>query len=119
MNEATEIDCGFRAGLARGVVLVAVCEACGTILDYSRRRCTRCSGDRIGWRESSGRGVLRAAIAVQEPGAAPGQWRTIASVALAEGPHLLALYAGARDEAAGTEVEAVITNGDLRFQPAR
>jgi uncharacterized OB-fold protein len=118
MAEESENDRGFRAGLARGVVLIAACDACGTILDYSRRRCTACASDRIGWRDSAGRGVLRAIIEVQEPGAEAGRWRTLASVGLAEGPHLLARYEGPATDAAGTKVAAVFDGGSLRFRPA-
>ena len=48
----------FRAGLARGELLIQSCNACDTAIMYPRHRCIACRSADLGWRRASGRGVL-------------------------------------------------------------
>ena len=65
--------------------LIPVCTACGKAHWYPRAICPFCAGDKIAWREASGRGTIYTYSVmrrVKEPYA-------IAHVTLAEGPTLL------------------------------
>ena len=48
----------FRAGLSRGELLVQQCNDCGKLNMYPRHACPHCQSLSLGWRKSSGRGVL-------------------------------------------------------------
>ena len=48
----------FRAGLARGELLVQKCNDCGGLNLYPRHACPHCQSLSLGWHRSSGRGVL-------------------------------------------------------------
>jgi uncharacterized OB-fold protein len=48
----------FRAGLARGDLLLQKCEACGKLNMYPRHACPHCQSLSLGWQPSAGRGVL-------------------------------------------------------------
>lgn len=111
---------GFRSGLARGELLVPVCRQCGAVLDYAQRVCGECGSAALGFRQAEGRGVLRSAVemsvsyvdSLQAP-------YLVASVRLAEGPHLLARYAGTWDDVRGGQpVNALVEDGALCFKPA-
>lgn len=109
---------GFRAGLARGELLLACCTACGTALDYSQRVCTACRSPEIGWRKASGKAKLRCVIEMSVSYAVelPAPF-LIASVELEEGPHLLAPYDGDwESEHGGQSVVAHFEQGGLRFR---
>ena len=65
--------------------LIPVCTACGKAHWYPRAICPFCAGDKIAWREASGRGTIYTYSVmrrVKEPYA-------IAHVTLAEGPTML------------------------------
>ena len=65
--------------------LIPVCTACGKAHWYPRAICPFCAGDKIAWREASGRGTIHTYSVmrrVKEPYA-------IAHVTLAEGPTIL------------------------------
>jgi hypothetical protein len=65
--------------------LIPVCTACGKAHWYPRAICPFCAGDKIEWREASGRGTIYTFSVmrrVKEPYA-------IAHVTLAEGPTML------------------------------
>lgn len=49
---------GFRAGLARGELLVQKCNDCGGLNLYPRHACPHCQSLSLGWHKSAGRGVL-------------------------------------------------------------
>lgn len=48
----------FRAGLARGELLIQRCSACGHRQMYPRHRCTACQSDDLAFERSAGTGVL-------------------------------------------------------------
>ncbi|MDD2741635.1 MAG: OB-fold domain-containing protein [Rhodocyclaceae bacterium] len=48
----------FRAGLARGELLVQKCNDCGGLNMYPRHACPHCQSSSLGWQKASGRGVL-------------------------------------------------------------
>ena len=48
----------FRAGLARGELLVQKCNDCGQLNMYPRHACPHCQSLSLGWHTSGGRGVL-------------------------------------------------------------
>ena len=65
--------------------LIPVCTACGEAHWYPRAICPFCAGDKIAWRQASGRGTIYTYSVmrrVKEPYA-------IAHVTLAEGPTML------------------------------
>jgi uncharacterized OB-fold protein len=48
----------FRAGLARGDLLLQRCNDCGKLNMYPRHACPHCQSLSLGWQPSAGRGVL-------------------------------------------------------------
>ena len=48
----------FRAGLARGELLVQKCNSCGKLNMYPRYACPHCQSESLGWQKASGRGIL-------------------------------------------------------------
>lgn len=115
---ATDKPDGFRAGLARGELMVASCNACKTVLDYSARYCTACGAPDIGWRKASGKAELRCVVEMSVSYSpeltAPF---LIASVKLQEGPHLLAPYIGFWESAYGGQaVVACFEEGKFHFR---
>jgi uncharacterized OB-fold protein len=48
----------FRAGLARGDLLIQKCNDCGKLNMYPRHACPFCQSLSLGWHKSTGRGVL-------------------------------------------------------------
>lgn len=48
----------FRAGLARGELLVQKCNSCGKLNMYPRYACPHCQSESLGWHKTSGRGIL-------------------------------------------------------------
>jgi uncharacterized OB-fold protein len=48
----------FRAGLARGELLLQHCNACGKPIMYPRYACPFCQSEALGWQTASGRGIL-------------------------------------------------------------
>lgn len=61
----------FRAGLARGDLLVQKCNDCGKLNMYPRHACPHCQSLSLGWQCSGGRGVLHS-FAVLRAGAPEG-----------------------------------------------
>tara|TARA_R110000787_G_scaffold62077_2_gene140519 strand:+ start:4377 stop:4751 length:375 start_codon:yes stop_codon:yes gene_type:complete len=113
-----ELD-GFRAGLACCELMLASCDACGTVLDYSARYCTACGSPDIGWRKASGKAELRCVVemSVSYTLELPAPF-LIASVKLQEGPHLLAPYIGLWESThGGQSVVAHFKNGSFHFRP--
>lgn len=116
---ASETVDSFRAGLARGELMLACCTACGTVLDYSQRVCAACGSPEIGWRKASGKAKLRCVveISVSHTLELPAPF-LIVSVELEEGPHLLAPYDGVMESADGGQpIVAQFEAGGLRFRP--
>lgn len=112
---------GFRSGLARGELLLPVCMECGAVLDYAQRVCAECSSTALSWSLAEGQGILRSAVEMSvsyiDTMQAP---YLVASVKLAEGPHLLARYAGTWDDVHGGQpVNALVEDGVLSFVPVR
>jgi uncharacterized OB-fold protein len=48
----------FRAGLARGDLLLQRCNDCGKLNMYPRHACPHCQSLSLGWQKSAGLGVL-------------------------------------------------------------
>lgn len=48
----------FRAGLARGELLLQHCNDCGRLNMYPRHACPFCQSTSLGWKQSAGRGKL-------------------------------------------------------------
>lgn len=48
----------YRAGLARGELLIQRCEECGGLNMYPRYACPFCQSEKLGWQPAAGRGVL-------------------------------------------------------------
>jgi uncharacterized OB-fold protein len=48
----------FRAGLARGELLLQHCDACGRLNMYPRHACPHCQSTALGWRRAQGGGIL-------------------------------------------------------------
>jgi len=48
----------FRAGLARGELLLQKCNDCGKLNMYPRHACPHCQSLSLGWQQSTGHGVL-------------------------------------------------------------
>lgn len=109
---------GFRAGLARGELMLAACSACETVLDYSARMCTACASTDLGWRKASGTAEVRCVveISVSYTPSLPAPF-LIASVKLEEGPHLLAPYYGIWESTyGGQSVVACFEDGGFHFR---
>lgn len=69
---ATETTDAFWDATREGTYLVQWCDACGVPIHYPREVCPSClSADSLGWRRSSGRGVVYA-VSVQHRPAHPG-----------------------------------------------
>lgn len=120
MTSAGGDDRGFRAGLARGELLVPDCSRCDELIDYSFLVCPNCGSGEIGWRRASGKGTLRCAVemSVSYSAERPAPY-VIGSVKLVEGPHILARFEGDLESAyAGREVVAEFVERGLRFRPA-
>lgn len=61
----------YYAALSRGELLVQRCETCGRNIMYPKYVCPFCTGDQLGWTQSTGTGVLHS-FAVQRMGAPTG-----------------------------------------------
>ena len=48
----------FRAGLARGELLLQHCKDCGKLNMYPRHACPHCQSTSLGWQRSAGRGKI-------------------------------------------------------------
>lgn len=96
----------FRDGLRSGELRVAACAACGAVVEYAARCCPACGSPTLAWRAASGHGRLRAVVEISvsydTDHLVPYR---IASVALDEGPHLMARY---------EEDERIATDGQHR-----
>jgi uncharacterized protein len=82
VNAETKVFCDAAR---QNRFLIPVCTACGKAHWYPRAICPFCAGDKIAWREASGRGTIYTYSVmrrVKEPYA-------IAHVTLAEGPTML------------------------------
>jgi uncharacterized protein len=82
----------FRAGLARGELLLQHCNHCGKLNMYPRHACPHCQSTSLGWQKSAGRGVVHS-FTVLRAGAPEGFERdlpyALAVVKLDEGVQLL------------------------------
>jgi uncharacterized OB-fold protein len=112
------VNCDFRAGLAKGELLIQACKACDQILEYAARTCGSCGSARLRWCRASGkgrlRGVIEMSVSYSREFIAPYK---IASVELDEGPHLLAQYDGpGEDLNLEGDVVANISGGRLVFR---
>jgi uncharacterized OB-fold protein len=75
----------FFAAAAGGQLLIKACLDCDRPFYYPRSHCPFCLGERTEWRKASGRGEIYAFTVLRR---APVPY-AVASVALAEGPHML------------------------------
>jgi hypothetical protein len=55
----------FRAGLARGELLIQSCDACGAKIMYPRHRCIACQSDRLSYVPAQGSGTLHSYTVVR------------------------------------------------------
>jgi uncharacterized OB-fold protein len=82
----------FRAGLARGELLLQHCNHCGKLNMYPRHACPHCQSTSLGWRKSAGRGVVHS-FTVLRAGAPEGFEKdlpyALAVIKLDEGVQLL------------------------------
>lgn len=90
----------FRAGLARGELLLQKCNDCGRLNMYPRHACPHCQSLSLGWQASAGRGVLHS-FTVLRAGAPEGFESelpyALGIVKLEEGVQLLARLAPEAD----------------------
>ncbi len=87
----------YWAGLARGVLLLQHCRACGHIQFYQRAMCGRCLSASVEHRPASGRGTIYSFSTVHRPPSV--EFRddvpyTVVLVELAEGPRMLSTLVG-------------------------
>jgi fatty-acyl-CoA synthase len=76
---------------------VPCCQDCGEFHFYPRSFCPKCGSERIEWREASGAGTVYSYTIVQRapsPAFAREVPYVVATVALAEGPHLMTRIVG-------------------------
>ena len=86
----------FWEGTAAGLLLLARCDACDTVIWYPKTNCPACSGDSVSWMEASGIGTIYSYSVVHR---AAGAFRdaapfVVAYVELAEGPRVLTNIVG-------------------------
>jgi uncharacterized OB-fold protein len=102
LPQPTPISAPYWQAAREGRLVVQRCEACGHLQLYPRSLCTRCSGERLGWREASGRGrvksftVIRRAVSAAYEADVP---YVVALIALDEGPTLMSNVVGCPPEA--------------------
>lgn len=53
-----DITTEFRAGLARGELLLQACLSCARLNMYPRYRCPHCQSANLGWQKADGHGTL-------------------------------------------------------------
>lgn len=76
-------------GFAQDRLLLPVCQSCNRPHLYQRPRCPHCGGDRFGWQEAQGAGMVTSFTTVHRapsPAFADHVPYTIVTVRLAEGP---------------------------------
>lgn len=91
-EQASDRFAPFWEAAREGRLLVQRCRACDELQYYPRRRCIRCGGDDVEFREVSGRGTLYSFTTVLRypPSAFTGDLPyTLAIVKLEEGPQML------------------------------
>ena len=99
----TALTSPFWDAAREGRLALQHCEACGRSVFYPRAICPHCWSDQLGWRDASGRGVLKSFSVVHRPGhpawAAVAPY-TIGLVKLEEGPTMLSHILGPLDQLA-------------------
>jgi uncharacterized protein len=86
----------FWDGTAEGRLLLARCDACGTVIWYPKTWCPDCGGLSVSWHQASGLGTIHSFTVVHR---APGPFRdvvpfVVAYVELTEGPRVLTNIVG-------------------------
>jgi hypothetical protein len=86
----------FWSATARGQLVLAHCDACGTVIWYPKTLCPACGATSISWVEASGHGSVYSFTVVHR---APGPFKdavpfVIAYVELDEGPRVLTNIVG-------------------------
>jgi uncharacterized protein len=109
----------FRAGLARGELLIQHCNACRGLQMYPRHRCIACQSSDLGFTKASGRGLLLSSTVVRA--VAPRGFESelpyaIGVVRLEEGVQLLGRLWPAADSG---EWGGYVCDGEVRFTPAQ
>lgn len=90
------------AGYAEDRLRLPFCDACGRAHLNPRHRCPHCGGTELQWRDASGRATLASWSTVHRapsPDFASDVPYTIALVALAEGPQMMARVVEAEEDA--------------------
>jgi uncharacterized protein len=107
----------FRAGLARGELLLQKCADCNKLNMYPRHACPHCQSLSLGWQQSSGRGVLHS-FTVLRVGAPEGFEKelpyALGVVKLDEGVQLLGRLVGD----AGGDWQSYQCDDRVEFRPA-
>ncbi|MCK1394456.1 OB-fold domain-containing protein [Bradyrhizobium sp. 1] len=93
-----------------GRLLIQACEDCNKSIWYPRPHCPDCFGQRLKWREASGRGEIYACSVTRRGVPEP---YAIAYVALSEGPRILTNIVGCELDKLkiGMPVEVVFRDG--------
>jgi uncharacterized protein len=86
----------FWDATAAGHLVLACCDACGTVIWYPKTYCPNCGGTSVSWEEASGLGAVYSFTGVHR---APGTFGeavpfVIAYVELDEGPRVLTNIVG-------------------------
>jgi hypothetical protein len=99
--ERTPETAPFWDATAAGRLVLACCDACGTVIWYPKTYCADCGGLEVSWRESSGLGTVYSFSVVHR---APGAFAeavpfVVAYVELDEGPRVLTNIVGCDPDA--------------------
>ena len=94
--ERTPETSAFWDATAAGRLLLARCDACGTVIWYPKTYCPECGGLSVSWIEASGAGTIYSFSVVHR---GPGAFRdavpfVVAYVELEEGPRVLTNIVG-------------------------
>jgi len=93
----------FWGATAAGRLVLAYCDACGTVIWYPKTYCPECGGLSVTWKDASGRGTVYSFSVVHR---APGVFGdavpfVIAYVELDEGPRVLTNIVGCDPDQVG------------------
>jgi uncharacterized protein len=116
MNDLVE---SFRAGLARGELLIQRCNACGGMQMYPRHRCIACQSNDLGYAKAEGKGVLLSYTvirAVPPRGFESDLPYALGVVRLDEGVQILGRLWPSADSRGW---DGYVCDGEVRFTPAQ
>ncbi len=102
LPQPTPVSAPYWQAAREGRLVVQRCDACGHLQLYPRSLCTRCSGERLGWQDASGRGRVKSFTVIRRAVSAayePDVPYVVALIALDEGPTLMSNVVGCPPEA--------------------